>query len=71
VARTRRWLEREHGWSREEEHELIEACEADVEQSVQTYLATPPQAPEAMFDYLYDRIPEALARQRRRFMEGS
>ncbi|MCZ7596785.1 MAG: thiamine pyrophosphate-dependent enzyme [Gammaproteobacteria bacterium] len=71
VARTREWLTRAHGWSRDDEAALIESCESEVEQAVEAYLAEPAQVPESMFDFVHAKVPAALARQRRAFPEGS
>lgn len=71
VARTRAWLTRAHSWSKDDEAELLESCEAEVERAVEDYLAEPPQAPESMFDYVYAKPPAPLERQRRQLLEDS
>jgi pyruvate dehydrogenase E1 component alpha subunit len=37
---------------------------AEVQQAVDNYLATEPQGPEAMFDYLYAELPARTLEQR-------
>ncbi len=64
VARLRNYLTAAHGWSKDEEQALLESCAAEVEQSVDAYLAKPLEPPEAMFDHLYATLPTALAKQR-------
>ena len=65
IARLRTYLIRAGCWSEEEEARLQAECEAQVEEAVQEYLSLSPQAPEAMFDYLYAALPAAFAEQRR------
>ena len=64
IARLRHYLTAEHGWARDDEEGLLEGCGAEVEAAAEAYLAIPPQPPEAVFDYLYERVPEDLAAQR-------
>jgi 2-oxoisovalerate dehydrogenase E1 component alpha subunit len=42
----------------------LQECAKQVEEEVQDYLNTPPQAPETMFDYLYETLPDIYADQR-------
>ena len=35
-----------------------------MDRAAEEYLATPPQPPEAVFDYMYERLPADLAEQR-------
>jgi len=64
IARTRAFLANRHGWSREQEQALIEQCASEVEAAGEAYLAEPPGGREAMFDWLYEELPTAYARQR-------
>ena len=64
IARLRAHLTDAHGWSKDEEEGTLASCAADVERAAEEYLATPPQPPEAVFDYMYERLPADLARQR-------
>jgi hypothetical protein len=41
-----------------------------VDTAAETYLATPPQAPEAIFDYLYATLPRELIAQREALLKG-
>jgi len=43
---------------------MIEALNAEIDGAVERYLATPPQPPEAIFDFLYAELPPTLAGQR-------
>ena len=61
--KTRDW------WSKAEEDALVAELEAEVESAVKVYSETPPQAPETMFDYLYETLPPSLARQRAALIE--
>ncbi|WP_418953441.1 pyruvate dehydrogenase (acetyl-transferring) E1 component subunit alpha [Zeimonas sediminis] len=69
VARLRAHLVAEHGWTKDEEEALIEACAAEVEAGSEAYLAQPPEPPEAIFDHLHAELPTALAGQRSRMLE--
>ncbi len=51
-------------WDDEKENALLSECAAKVEQQVKAYLDTPPLAPEAMFDYMFESLPNDLAKQR-------
>ncbi|MEZ5557597.1 MAG: pyruvate dehydrogenase (acetyl-transferring) E1 component subunit alpha [Pseudomonadales bacterium] len=64
LKRLRLWLEREHGWSAEDDDACRAECEASITAAADAYLATPPQAPESLFDYLYETLPDDLRAQR-------
>jgi len=64
IARTRAFLTAAHTWIREEEEALIAECGAQVEAAAEEYLAMEPEQPGAVFDWLYDELPTAYARQR-------
>jgi len=60
LARLRAYLAREAGWSKEDEQELVRAVREEVDKAAEVYLATPPEAPEAMFDNLYASLPKPM-----------
>jgi pyruvate dehydrogenase E1 component alpha subunit len=64
LARLRAYLTAAGHWSDAQEARLEQECAQAVEDAVKEYLATPPRAPETMFDHLYDRLPDAFAAQR-------
>jgi pyruvate dehydrogenase E1 component alpha subunit len=64
LARMRGFLTAHADWDRDKEASLVEECRNLVEEAVAAYLATPPQPPEAMFDFLYAELPESLRQQR-------
>ena len=64
IERLRILLTQEHHWQDEDEQQLQAQCSALVEEEIQRYLNTPPQPPESMFDYLYEKLPRALRAQR-------
>ncbi len=64
VARLRGYLGECGVWGKEDEAKLIADIDARLDAAVETYEATPPQPPEAMFDDLYAELPAALAEQR-------
>lgn len=64
IARLRAYLLCRGLWSKEQETALLKQCAEEVEGAVAAYLATPTQASDAMFDYLYQEAPQALQAQR-------
>ena len=68
IARLRSHLVAAHGWGKAQEDKLLSECTAQVEAAVEDYLATPPQDPASIFDYLYATLPEALRPQRDAFL---
>ena len=70
IARIRKYLTNELGWTKADEERLIDACMSAVEQAAVAYLAAPPEPPEAMFDHLHATLPPALVRQRDELAAG-
>lgn len=68
IARLRAYLVEAGHWSKAEEEALIESAAREVEAAAEAYLATPPQPPESLFDFLFAELPEELAEQRRAFL---
>lgn len=64
IKRLHDFLVRGGHWSAPDEEALSAECGAQVEAAVKEYLATPPQPPASMFDYLYETLPAAFAGQR-------
>jgi pyruvate dehydrogenase E1 component alpha subunit len=64
LLRVRRFLESAGVWSEPADRELRLECEREIEIAVEAYLATPPQAPESIFDHLYASLPEPMLEQR-------
>ena len=64
LRRFRAYLQAEHRWSEIEENALYSACDAQVKQSIQAYLATPDQAPGEFFDYMFAKPTDNLKRQK-------
>ena len=69
IARLRRYLADAGVWTKDDEEALIAACAKEVDAAAETYLATPPEPPEAMFDHLYATLPPSLAKQRAALIE--
>ena len=69
MTRVRSFLVGQGVWSRDDEEELIASCAAEVEKSAEDYLATMPQLPETMFDYLYESLPPQIEAQREAVIE--
>lgn len=64
IARLRHYLNAIGQWDREKEDQLMRDCTAQVNAAVDAYLATPMPSVEAMFEHLYETLPEALLDQR-------
>lgn len=64
VARLRKYMESINQWSEADEDKCRVECVAEVDKAVEAYLCMPSQAPESMFDYLYETLPTAYAEQR-------
>ncbi len=64
VQRLRDYLHGVGAWNELQEKALYRDCEKAVEKAVREYQETPPEPPEAMFDYLYANLPHALEEQR-------
>ncbi len=70
LARTRIFLTNAHGWTKRDEESLVADCAAKIDAAANAYLEEPPEPPEAMFDYLYEDLPEALLPQREMLVKG-
>jgi 2-oxoisovalerate dehydrogenase E1 component alpha subunit len=64
IARLRNFLVAQGQWTKKDEEGLLAETAAMVDKAAQAYLATPPQPPEAMFDFTYATLPADLAAQR-------
>jgi pyruvate dehydrogenase E1 component alpha subunit len=64
LIRLRRYLTELGVWDEAREEELLADCQRQVEEAVETYLNTPVQAAGAMFDFMFEEPPAALADQR-------
>lgn len=64
ISRLRRYLGNQGYWDKAAEEALIEDSNAQVENATNAYLATSPQNPDNMFDYLYEELPHDLEEQR-------
>lgn len=66
LLRTRAHLAEAHGWTKDDEEQLVLGCASEVDAAVAGYLALAPPAPESMFAYTYAHPPVELAEQARR-----
>jgi pyruvate dehydrogenase E1 component alpha subunit len=64
LIRIRRYLTDIGVWDEDKEQALLADCAGRVDEAVQEYLDTPVQPPAAMFDYMYETLPEAMTEQR-------
>ncbi len=70
VARLRLYLTNQAGWNKDREQALLAECEQAIERAVEAYLETPPEPVGSLFDFLYERLPEPLAAQRKALLGG-
>src|SRR5215472_9405291 len=64
IARLRNYLVAGGMWVKADEERLLNDVTVTIERAADAYLATPPQGPEAMFDFSYESLPKDLAEQR-------
>lgn len=64
IARLRQFMVAAGMWTNMDEETVQQTCRVQVDAAAQMYLALPPQAPESLFDHLYERLPEPLIPQR-------
>jgi pyruvate dehydrogenase E1 component alpha subunit len=64
VARLRTRLADAGMWGRDDEERLLAQCSRRIDDAVETYEASPPQGPAAMFDFLHAELPAAYRSQR-------
>lgn len=64
ILRLRNYLASQNLWDEEQEKALYARVKQTVEQAVHNYESIPPQAPTAIFDYLYAKLPHDLIEQR-------
>lgn len=63
VARLKKYLVRQGMWDEEKESALETECAQRVEEAVNTYLDTPLQNIESLFEYMYETMPHDLKAQ--------
>jgi pyruvate dehydrogenase E1 component alpha subunit len=64
LIRMRQYLSDIGAWDEDKEQSLLQESAAKVDAAVQSYLNTPKQPIESMFDYMYKELPEFLEEQR-------
>ncbi|MEN8132196.1 MAG: pyruvate dehydrogenase (acetyl-transferring) E1 component subunit alpha [Pseudomonadota bacterium] len=64
LRRLKQYLLEAGYWDSDRDKALMEICNTDIDAAVKTYLDTPAQGLESMFDYLYENLPDALVEQR-------
>ena len=64
IARLRNYLVAQEMWGKADEEQLLAEITLQIERAAEAYLATSPPPPEAMFDYMYESLPQDLAEQR-------
>lgn len=64
IARLRRYLISEVGWTKQEEESLLADAAREAESAAEIYLSTGPLSPDAMFDFLFAELPVPLVEQR-------
>jgi pyruvate dehydrogenase E1 component alpha subunit len=69
IARLRNYLVAAGMWGKADEEKLLAEITLTIERAAETYLATPPQGVDAIFDFTYQTLPKDLAEQRRVALE--
>src|ERR1700719_2701775 len=57
ISRLRNYLVAGGMWGKAHEEQLLAEITLTIERAAEAYLATPPQGPEAMFDFTYESPP--------------
>jgi len=57
-------MENNQAWDDTQEKQMQAEIKAEVDKAVEDYLNMPDQPASAMFDYLYETLPEAYQDQR-------
>lgn len=70
IRRLRTYLEGIGAWSADDEAKLDAECAAKVQEAVEEYVNTKPQAIESIFDHHFAKLPDALIEQRQEAIEG-
>ncbi|TMJ54790.1 MAG: pyruvate dehydrogenase (acetyl-transferring) E1 component subunit alpha [Alphaproteobacteria bacterium] len=65
ITRLRNYLVGRGIWAKADEEALLSEAAAAVDKAAETYLATPPQSAETIFDFTYETLPKDLVEQRR------
>lgn len=71
MTRIRTYLANCGWWSKEDEEALLADCKARIDAAQEEFLAMAPQPVTDIFDYLYEELPEGVARQRKNYAEDS
>ncbi len=61
VARLRKYLVAAHGWSKQDEEDLLHALTKEVEKAAEAYLESDPEPPAAMVESLFETAPDDIA----------
>ena len=64
VARLKNYLQQQSVWDDAQEEALKTECSQKVEAAVGEYLNTPAQDVTSIFEYMYEKVPHDLAKQR-------
>ncbi|MBZ2167365.1 pyruvate dehydrogenase (acetyl-transferring) E1 component subunit alpha [Marinobacter sp. F4216] len=66
IKRLQNYLHQNGLWDANKEQALQAECKSTVDAAVEAYLATEPESPTAMLDYLFESVPASLQQQRER-----
>lgn len=69
IKRLQTYLHKQGHWNEAKEQDLISDCEKQINQAVDNYLSTPPQAEQDLFDYLFEETPNAMLEQRQHMLD--
>ncbi len=70
LIRLRKYLMSQNWWSENDEEKLKNECMQEVEKAVEEYYNLSEPAPESMFDFVYEKLPDALVEQRNELLEN-
>ncbi len=65
LVRLRNYLADRDWWGKTDEEHLLAECKSQVNEAAEAYLAEAHDSPEAMFESLYDDLPDVISAQRK------
>ena len=71
ITRLRNHLVGRGMWTKADEELMLAEISTAIDTAAETYLATPPQAPETIFDFTYQTLPKDLAEQRQLALDSA
>ena len=69
LVRYKKFLSQYHAWNDDDDSQIYQTCQQSVDQAIEHYKNTKPQADGEFFDYMYQDLPADLAQQKQAFLD--